>query len=114
MNHVSIRMVGLDPLCADGWIVLRGRDRRMGAEPEGEGREMKSELQKNLKRFMEEKDITQIELAYIIGVSSVRMSRIVNDDNVQLRPLEILNLLLYFDCKQTDLFGKEFEGYFDN
>ena len=73
---------------------------------------MENEFQKNLKRFMEEKDITQRELAEIIGVSDVRMSKIMTQD-VSLRPLEILNMLIYFDCKQTELLGKTFDGYFE-
>ena len=74
---------------------------------------MENEFQKKLKRFMEEKDITQRELAEKIAVSDVRMSKIMNED-VPLRPLEILNMLLYFDCKPTELLGNMFEGYFDD
>ena len=74
---------------------------------------MENEFQKNLKRFMEEKDITQRELAHLIGVSDVRMSKIMTED-VPLRPLEILNMLLYFDCKKTELFGNIYDGYFDD
>ena len=74
---------------------------------------MENDFQKNLKRFMEEKDITQRELAEIIGVSDVRMNKIMTEE-VPLRPLEIVNMLLYFDCKQTELFGNIFDGYFDD
>jgi len=67
----------------------------------------------NLKRFAEEKDITLRELAEKIGVSDVRMCKLLEKDT-PLRPLEIINLLLYFDCKPTELFGNAFEGYFDD
>ena len=68
------------------------------------GMRMKSEFRENLKRMMSEKDITLRELAEIIGVSDVRMCKIATGD-VALRPLEILNMLIYFDCKYTELFG---------
>lgn len=74
---------------------------------------MANDFHKNLKRFMEERNVTQRELAQIIGVSDVRMNKIATEE-VPLRPLEVLNMLLYFDCKQTDLFGNIFEGYFDD
>ena len=65
---------------------------------------MENEFQKNLKRFMEEKNITQRELAEKIAVSDVRMCKIATGD-VELKPLEVLNMLIYFDCKYTELFG---------
>ena len=67
----------------------------------------------NLKRFAEEKDITLRELAEKICVSDVRMCKLMEKDT-PLKPLEIINLLLYFDCKPTELFGNAFEGYFDD
>ena len=66
----------------------------------------------NLKRFAEEKDVTLREVAEKIGVSDVRMCKLLEED-APLRPFEIINLLLYFDCKPTELFGNIFEGYFD-
>lgn len=66
----------------------------------------------NLKRFAEEKDVTLREIAEKIGVSDVRMCKIM-EDQAPLRPIEIIDLLLYFDCKPTELFGNMFEGYFD-
>ena len=73
---------------------------------------MKSDFRKNLKRMMSEKDITLREFAEIIGVSDVRMCKIMTQD-VPLRPMEILNMLIYFDCKQTELFGNTFDGCFE-
>ena len=73
---------------------------------------MKSDFQENLKRMMSEKDITLRELAEIIGVSDVRMCKIMTQD-VPLRPMEVLNMLIYFDCKQTELFGNTFDGFFE-
>ena len=66
----------------------------------------------NLKRFAEEKDVTLREIAEKICVSDVRMQKIV-DNETPLRPIEITNLLLYFDCKPSELFGDMFEGIFD-
>lgn len=67
----------------------------------------------NIKRFAEEKDITLRELAEKIGISDIRMTKITEDEKTPLRPMEILNLLLYFDCKPSELFGNAFEGLFD-
>ena len=67
----------------------------------------------NLKRMASDKDMTLREIAEKIGVSDVRMSKIA-DKETPLRPLEILNLLLLFDCKPTDLLGDMMEGYFDD
>ena len=69
------------------------------------GMRMKSEFQENLKRMMSEKDITLRELAEKIAVSDVRMCKIATGD-VELRPLEVVNMLIYFDCKYTELFGR--------
>jgi len=74
---------------------------------------MESDFKKNLERLMKEKNITQIEFARKIGVSEERMNKIINTDS-PLRPLEILNMLIFFDCKQTELFGNLFEGIFDD
>lgn len=74
---------------------------------------MESDFKKNLERLMKEKNITQIEFARKIGVSEERMNKIINSD-IPLRPLEILNMLIFFDCKQTELFGNSFEGIFDD
>ena len=74
---------------------------------------MESDFKKNLERLMKEKNITQIEFARKIGVSEERMNKIINTD-IPLRPLEILNMLIFFDCKQTELFGNSFEGIFDD
>ena len=67
----------------------------------------------NLKRFAEEKDVTLREIAEKIGVSDVRMCKI-SEGNTPLRPIEILNLVLFFDCKPTELLGNMMEGYFDD
>ena len=67
----------------------------------------------NLKKFAEEKEVTLREVAEKIGVSDVRMCKIM-EDQIPLRPMEIINLLLYFDCKPTELFGNMFEGFFDD
>ena len=40
-------------------------------------------------------------------------AKITEDENTPLRPMETLNLLLYFDCKPSELFGDAFEGLFD-
>lgn len=66
---------------------------------------MKSDFRENLKRMMSEKDITLRELAEKIAVSDVRMCKIATGD-VELRPLEVLNMLIYFDCKYTEIFGR--------
>ena len=52
--------------------------------------------------LMEEKDITQRELAEAIGVSDVRMSLIASGKK-EMKPLEMLNLMMFFDCKPSDL-----------
>ena len=66
----------------------------------------------NLKRFLEEKGVTKREFAKKIGVSEIRLYRLM-DDKTPLHPIEALNMLLYFDCKPTELFGNLFEGCFD-
>ena len=65
-----------------------------------------------LQRFAEEKDVTLREIAEKIGVSDVRMCKIA-EGKTPLRPIEIINMLLYFDCKPTELFGNMFDGYFE-
>lgn len=67
----------------------------------------------NLKKLAVEKGVTLREIEKKIGVSDVRMCKIM-EDQAPLRPMEIVNLLLYFDCKPTELFGNMFEGYFDD
>ena len=67
----------------------------------------------NIKRFAEEKNITLRELAEKICISDIRMTKITEDENTPLRPMETLSLLLYFDCKPSELFGNAFEGLFD-
>ena len=76
------------------------------------GENIKSDFRENLKRMMSEKDISLRELAEIIGISDVRMCKIATED-VVLRPLEVLNMLIYFDCKHTELFGNMFDGCFE-
>lgn len=53
-----------------------------------------------------------MELAEKIGISNNRMLKIANEET-PLRPIETLNLLIYFDCKPSELFGNAFEGCFD-
>lgn len=66
-----------------------------------------------IRRFAEEKKgISLMELAEKIGISNIRMLKIANEET-PLRPIETLNLLIYFDCKPSELFGNAFEGFFD-
>lgn len=60
----------------------------------------------HIKRFAEQKDITLRELAEKIGVSDIRMIKIANDQR-PVGPIEALNLLLFFDCKPSELFGEQ-------
>ena len=59
-----------------------------------------------------ENDMTLREIAEKIGVSDVRMHKIA-DYKTPLRPIEILNMLLLFNCRPTDLLGNMMEGCFD-
>ena len=74
---------------------------------------MESQFQRNLKRLLEEKGITERELAEKIGISDVRMNKLMNEES-PVRPYEIANLLIYFDCKPSELFGNWFDDLFDD
>ena len=74
---------------------------------------MESQFQRNLKRLTEEKGVTLRELAEKIGISDVRMNKLMNEET-PVRPVEITNLLIYFDCKPSELFGNWFDDLFDD
>ena len=66
-------------------------------------------MRENIRRMAAEKGITLKELAKKVGIPDVRMMKIMNTDT-QLRLIEIVNLLIYFDCKPSELYGKKFTG----
>jgi DNA-binding Xre family transcriptional regulator len=59
----------------------------------------------NITKLADKKGITLRELAETIRVSDVRMVKIANEQ-APLKPIETLNLLIFFDCKPSDLLGR--------
>ena len=56
----------------------------------------------NLRRLMKERDLTQRELAEKIGVTDIRMAKLVTGER-EPKPMEIANLEIVFHCTAEEL-----------
>ena len=58
----------------------------------------------NLRRLADKKDVTQREVAKKIYVTDIRAKKLFSG-MVWPTPVETVNILIYFDCKPSELFG---------